>query len=45
MIVDQATIKAGFDFFRYAMNPTPVKPRIIMAHVDGSGTAAVTVTV
>jgi hypothetical protein len=26
---------------RYAMNPTPAKPRIIIAHVEGSGTEAV----
>jgi hypothetical protein len=39
MIVDQAVIKAGFDFRRYAMKPTPAKPRIIIAHVEGSGTA------
>jgi hypothetical protein len=25
-------------FRRYAMNPTPAKPRIIIAHVEGSGT-------
>ena len=40
MIADQAAINAGFDFRRYAMNPTPAKPRIIMAQVEGSGTAA-----
>jgi hypothetical protein len=27
-------------FFRYAMKPTPKKPRIIIAQVEGSGTAA-----
>jgi hypothetical protein len=26
---------------RYAMKPTPAKPRIIIAHVEGSGTAPV----
>jgi len=45
MIVDQAAIKVGLDFRRYAMKPTPAKPRIIMAHVDGSGTPSVSVTV
>jgi hypothetical protein len=38
MIVDQTAINAGFEFRRYAMKPTPVKPRIIIAHVEGSGT-------
>jgi hypothetical protein len=41
MIVNQAAIKAGFDFRRYVMKPMPAKPRIIMAHVEGSGTAVV----
>jgi hypothetical protein len=41
MIVDQAAINAGFDLRRYAMKPTPAKPRSIMAHVLGSGTAEV----
>ena len=40
MIDDHAAIKASFDFRRYAMNPTPAKPGIIMAQVEGSGTAA-----
>jgi hypothetical protein len=39
MIVDQAAINTGFDFRRYAMKPMPAKPRIIIAHVEGSGTA------
>ena len=34
MIVDQAKRNAGFDFRREA-----AKPRIIIAHVEGSGTA------
>jgi hypothetical protein len=38
MIADQAAINTGFDFRRYAMKPTPAKPRIIMAHMVGSGT-------
>jgi hypothetical protein len=38
MIADQAAINAGFDFRRYAMKPRPAKPRIIIAHVEGSGT-------
>ena len=38
-IVNHAANNAGFDFRRYAMNPTPANPRTIMAHVDGSGTA------
>ena len=39
--VSQAAINAGFDFRRYAMKPTPAKPRSIIAQVVGSGTAAV----
>jgi hypothetical protein len=39
MLVDQAAIRTGFDFRRYAMKPKPAKPRIIIAHVEGSGTA------
>jgi hypothetical protein len=42
MIADQAAINAGFDFRRYAMKPMPAKPRIIIAHVEGSGTAGAT---
>jgi len=38
-MMDQTAINAGFDFRRYAMNPTPAKPRIIIAQVAGSGTA------
>jgi hypothetical protein len=38
MIVDQAASKAGLDLRRYAMKPTPAKPRIIIAHVESSGT-------
>jgi hypothetical protein len=45
MIVDHAAINAGFDFRRYAMKPTPINPRIIIAHVEGSGTAADMVTI
>jgi hypothetical protein len=41
LIADQAAINAGFDFRRYAMKPTPAKPRIIMAQVEGSGTALI----
>jgi hypothetical protein len=38
--VDQATRRdAVWLRRRYAMKPMPAKPRIIMAHVDGSGTA------
>jgi hypothetical protein len=40
--MDQAAINTGFDFRRYAMTPTAARPRIIIAHVDGSGMAAVT---
>jgi hypothetical protein len=37
---DQATLSAGpFCSRRYAMKPSPQKPRIIIAHVEGSGTA------
>ena len=39
MGVDHAAIKAGFDFRRYVMKPMPAKPMIIIAHVEGSGTA------
>jgi hypothetical protein len=40
---DQATLSAApFCFRRYAMKPTPMKPRIIIAQVDGSGTPGVT---
>jgi hypothetical protein len=38
MIPDQAVINAGFDFRRYAIKPTPAKPRSIIAHVEDSGT-------
>jgi hypothetical protein len=39
---DQATLSADpFCLRRYAMKPTPAKPRIIIAHVEGSGTAVV----
>jgi hypothetical protein len=38
-MIDQAAINADFGFRRYAMKPTPAKPRIIIAHVEGSGTA------
>src|SRR6266850_653215 len=41
IIADHAASNAGFDLRRYAMKPIPAKPRIIMAHVDSSGTAAV----
>jgi hypothetical protein len=39
MIVGQAVINAGFEFRRYAMKPTPPKPRSIIAQVEGSGMA------
>jgi hypothetical protein len=39
MIVDHTTIDIRFVFRRYAMNPTAAKPRSIIAHVEGSGTA------
>ena len=39
LMMDQTNLNAGFDLRRYAMKPTPAKPRIIMAHVEGSGTA------
>jgi hypothetical protein len=38
-ITNQVTSNAVFDFRRYAMKPMPAKPRIIIAHVEGSGTA------
>jgi hypothetical protein len=37
-VPDQA--KRSEAFLRYATKPTPKKPRIIIAQVDGSGTAA-----
>jgi hypothetical protein len=40
MIVDQAAINAGPDFRPYAIKPMPAKPKISIAHVEGSGTAA-----
>lgn len=40
----QARRSSGlFCLRRYAMKPTPAKPRIIIAHVEGSGTALVNV--
>jgi hypothetical protein len=36
---NQTAINAGFNFRRYAMKPMPAKPRIIIAQVEGSGTA------
>jgi hypothetical protein len=43
---DQTSRSAGqFCFRRYAMKPTPQKPRIIMAQVDGSGMAEASVSV
>jgi hypothetical protein len=41
VLADQAVIHTGFDLRRYAMKLTPAKPRIIIAHVEGSGTADV----
>ena len=41
MIADQVDINAVFDFRRCAMTPRPQKPRIIIAHVEGSGTALI----
>src|SRR5258708_36041655 len=41
MILDQAASNAALFFRRYAMTPTPAKPRIIIAHVLGSGTAVI----
>ena len=45
LMMDQTNLNAGFDLRRYAMKPTPAKPRTIMAHVEGSGTAGETVAV
>jgi len=40
---DQATLSTVlFCFRRYVMKPTPQKPRIIMAQVEGSGTPETT---
>jgi hypothetical protein len=36
IVADQAAINAGFEFRRYAMKPTPAKPRTSIAHVEGS---------
>ena len=44
-MMNQTAINADFDLRRYAMKPTPAKPRIIIAQVEGSGTAAVGVGV
>ena len=41
MIVDHAVVNTGFDLRRKVMKPRPANPKIIMAHVEGSGTAAV----
>jgi hypothetical protein len=41
LTIDQANLNASFDLRRYAMKPTPAKPKIIMAHVEGSGTGGV----
>jgi len=38
MIVHQVAISAALFFRRYAMKPRPAKPRIIITHVEGSGT-------
>lgn len=38
-LITGGSSNAGFDFRRYAMKPTPAKPKIIIAHVAGSGTA------
>ena len=42
---DPAAINVGFDLRRQAMKPMPAKPRIIIAHVEGSGTAPPITTV
>ena len=39
LMMDQTNLNAGFDLRRYPTKPTPAKPRIIIAHVEGSGTA------
>jgi hypothetical protein len=36
---DQAAICAGLDLRQWAMNPTPAKPKIIIAQLEASGTA------
>ena len=46
LITDQVTRNCcPLCFRRYAMKPTPINPRIIIAHVEGSGTAAEMVTI
>ena len=40
LMMDQTNLNVGFDLRRYAMKPTPAKPRIIIAQVEGSGTGA-----
>ena len=43
---DQATRTAApFCLRRYAMKPRPQKPRIIIAHVEGSGTADIVASI
>lgn len=39
LTADQAAIKAGLDFRRYVMKPTPAKPSSIIAQVESSGAA------
>jgi hypothetical protein len=39
-VIAYAAFSAIAFFRRYAMKPMPANPRIIMAHVEGSGTAA-----
>jgi hypothetical protein len=41
LIMDQTNLNAGLDLRRYAMKAMPAKPRIIIAQVEGSGTASV----
>ena len=37
VIADHAAVNAAFDLRRCAMKQTPAKPKIIIAHVEGSG--------
>jgi len=41
--IDHAALSAFYFLRRLATNPTPTKPRINMAHVEGSGTPEIVV--
>jgi hypothetical protein len=45
LLVDQTPNNPGFGFLRKDMKPTLAKPRSIIVHVEGSGTAVTAATV